>query len=127
MSGISSRSRAVIGADAEHIVDRGIFGAGEPGTNGWPESRERQGLVMGAVQSGKTASMMAVAAKALDRGVDALVVLGGTRTALWRQTFERLVAQLDTLERPEHRREIIPRPDLVRAGGGAPADLYALA
>ncbi|GEA81936.1 hypothetical protein CUD01_23800 [Cellulomonas uda] len=127
MSGISSRSRAVIGADAEHIVDRGIFGAGEPGTNGWPESRERQGLVMGAVQSGKTASMMAVAAKALDRGVDALVVLGGTRTALWRQTFERLVAQLDTLERPEHLREIIPRPDLVRAGGGAPADLYALA
>ena len=127
MSGISPRSREVIRADAEHIVDRGIFGAGEPGLAGWPASRERRGLVMGAVQSGKTASMMAVAAKALDRGVDALVVLGGTRTALWRQTFERLTAQLDSLERPVHRRELIPRPDLVRAGGGAPADLYALA
>ncbi len=82
---------------------------------------------MGAVQSGKTASMMAVAAMALDRGVDALVVLGGTRTALWRQTFERLTAQLDTLELPDHRRELLPRRDLVRTGGGTPADLYALA
>lgn len=107
-SGISATSRDVIGADARFIVDRGIFGAGEPGTDSWPASRERRGLVMGAVQSGKTASMMAVAAHALDRGVDALVVLGGTRTSLWVQTLERVLDQLDTLPEPRKHRVRVP-------------------
>src|SRR5690606_29378263 len=70
-SGIGLTSREVIAADARYIVDEGIFGAGLPGEPGWPATRERRGLVMGAVQSGKTASMMAVAAMALDRGIDA--------------------------------------------------------
>ncbi|MFC8190865.1 Z1 domain-containing protein [Cellulomonas sp. NPDC057328] len=125
-SGIGTRSREVLEIDAEHVVERGIFGSGQPGDARWPASRERRGLVMGAVQSGKTASMMAVAAKALDRGVDALVILGGTRTALWAQTFERLRRQLDTLERRDRRRELMPRADLLAAGGGTPADFYAL-
>jgi hypothetical protein len=125
-SGIAARSREVIAADAEYVVERGVFGAGAPGGGQWPASRERRGLVMGAVQSGKTASMMAVAAKALDRGIDALVILGGTRTALWTQTFERVVEQLDTLERRDRRRELMPRADLMSTGGGAPSDFYAL-
>lgn len=125
-SGIADRSREVIAADAEYIVDKGIFGAGSPDEGFWPVSRERRGLVMGAVQSGKTASMMAVAAKALDAGVDALVILGGTRTALWTQTFERVVAQLDGLEDRDRRRELLPRPDLVASGGGGPSDFYSL-
>lgn len=108
LSGIGETSREVIREDAEFIVNRGIFGLGEPDAAAWPPSRERRGLVMGAVQSGKTASMMAVAALALDRGVDALVILGGTRTALWAQTLERVIAQLDTLPDSHTRRVRIP-------------------
>ena len=71
---------------------------------------------MGAVQSGKTASMLAVIAKSLDAGVDGVVVLGGTRTALWLQTWERLLDQLDTLEAKNRRSGHAPsnRPDRYR-------------
>ncbi len=53
---------------------------------------------MGSVQSGKTASMLGVSALAIDNGLDILVVLAGTRLSLWRQTYERLVKQLDSGE-----------------------------
>jgi hypothetical protein len=108
-SGVGGTSRDVIEEDARFIVERGIFGVGEPGSENWPASRERRGLVMGAVQSGKTASMMAVAALSLDRGVDALVILGGTRTTLWVQTLERVLDQLDTLPGSHKRRVRLPR------------------
>lgn len=107
-SGISQTSIQAIDADAQFIVDVGVFGDGDPQCGTWPESRERSGVVMGAVQSGKTASLMAVMAKALDHGVDAIVVLAGTRTALWQQTLARLVSQLDTLENAWSRRVLIP-------------------
>lgn len=90
----SATSRKMLEADAAYIVDRGIFGDGEPGANTWP-NRVRKGLVMGSVQSGKTASMLGVIAKALDRGVDVVVVLAGTRLSLWQQTLERVRSQLD--------------------------------
>lgn len=107
--GINPTSRAVIAADAEFIVDHGIFGVGEPKSGGWPASRARSGLVMGAVQSGKTASMMAVAAKALDRGLDAVIILAGTRTTLWRQTYERATEQLAFATNAHKRRLLVPR------------------
>lgn len=53
---------------------------------------------MGSVQSGKTASMLGVSALAIDNGIDIVVVLAGTRLSLWRQTYERLVQQLDSGE-----------------------------
>ncbi|WP_207918352.1 Z1 domain-containing protein [Luteimonas terricola] len=53
---------------------------------------------MGSVQSGKTASMLGVSALAIDSGLDIIVVLAGTRISLWRQTYERLVQQLDSGE-----------------------------
>ena len=83
---------------------------------------------MGAVQSGKTASMLAVIAKALDAGVDAVVVLAGTRTALWQQTFERLVSQLDTFDQPWTRRVFVPEPGRPEPWQQAPdlATLYSL-
>ncbi|GEL47515.1 hypothetical protein CHO01_26310 [Cellulomonas hominis] len=108
-SGIGAVSRAVIEADAEHILRHGILGAGEAGSAAWPASRVRTGVVMGAVQSGKTASMMAVVARALDAGVDAIVILGGTRTALWAQTFERVVEQFGAMPEPHLRRLLVPR------------------
>lgn len=109
LDGISPTSREVIRSDAEFIVDRGVFGAGDPASGDWPDSRERSGLVMGAVQSGKTASMMAVAALALDRGVDAVIILAGTRTALWRQTYERTTEQLSFESNAAKRRLLVPK------------------
>ncbi|WP_286930716.1 MULTISPECIES: Z1 domain-containing protein [Aeromicrobium] len=109
LGGINATSRGVIEEDAEFIVDRGVFGVGDPADGQWPSSRERSGLVMGAVQSGKTASMMAVTAKALDRGVDAVVILAGTRTALWKQTHERATDQLAFATNAHKRRLLVPR------------------
>ncbi len=94
---LTETAMQVLAADCEAIVDRYLFGAGEiavPG-NEWPPTRLRRGLIMGAVQSGKTASLIGVVAKSLDRGVDIVVVLAGTRLALWRQTYDRISSHLD--------------------------------
>lgn len=101
---IGATSLRVLEDDAEFIVGRCVLPEGAT----WPDSRERSGAVMGAVQSGKTASMLGVIAKAIDRGVDAVVVLGGTRTSLWLQTWERLQAQLDTFADRRARRLMLP-------------------
>lgn len=94
---LSHTATQVLASDCDYIVNQGIFGAGEvtDPSNSWPPTRLRRGLVMGSVQSGKTASLIGVVAKSLDRGVDIVVVLAGTRLALWRQTYERILSQLD--------------------------------
>jgi hypothetical protein len=53
-----------------------------------------KGLVVGAVQSGKTASMIGVAAVALDHGYRIVVVLAGTKDDLREQTARRFNTQL---------------------------------
>jgi hypothetical protein len=75
--------------------------------------RVRTGIVIGAVQSGKTASMLGSAANLLDNGLDILVILAGTRLVLWRQTYERLIDQLDgeySRRIQRNRRLLIPSP-----------------
>jgi hypothetical protein len=72
-------------------------------------------MVVGSVQSGKTASMLGVAALTLDAGVDLLILLAGTRVSLWLQTYERLLAQLDgstpdDAYRRRAQRLILPQP-----------------
>ncbi|MBU2075911.1 MAG: Z1 domain-containing protein [Actinobacteria bacterium] len=117
----------MIGADAEFIVQRCILAEPDESDEEGAASRERRGAVMGAVQSGKTASMLAVIAKSLDAGVDAVVVLGGTQTALWLQTWERLLGQLDTLKAKNRRRVILPAIDPSGiANGAAGPGLYVL-
>ncbi len=88
-------ARTALQTDSAYILERGILGVGEPTAAAWPPNGVRTGLVMGSVQSGKTASMFGVTALALDRGVDVVVILAGTRVSLWRQTYERLSEQLD--------------------------------
>lgn len=95
LQGLSATARIAVEADSRYILERGILGAGEPGPQIWPAGRARTGLVMGSVQSGKTASMLGVSALAMDRGVDIVVVLAGTRLSLWRQTYGRVLEQLD--------------------------------
>ena len=53
-----------------------------------------RGLVIGHVQSGKTANMTAVIAKALDAGYDTIVVLAGLTNKLRQQTQRRLEADV---------------------------------
>lgn len=122
LSNLSPTTREVVARDADYIVEQGIFGAGSPSPENWAESRIRRGLVMGSVQSGKTASMLGVAAKALDRGIDIVVVLAGTRLSLWRQTFGRLQAQLDAgadSVGKQRRRVLTPAPGAVSGESGS--------
>ena len=53
-----------------------------------------RGLVVGHVQSGKTANMTAVMAKAIDAGYDTVIVLAGMTNKLRYQTQMRLVGDL---------------------------------
>ena len=53
-----------------------------------------KGLVVGAVQSGKTASMIGVAAVAIDQGFRIVIVLAGLKDDLRRQTARRFNRQL---------------------------------
>lgn len=130
LTGLTASARTALGTDSTYILDRGIFGAGEPGTDEWPENRARTGLVMGAVQSGKTASMFGATALALDRGVDIVVILAGTRLSLWRQTYERLTEQLDAGEdsaAKAGRRVLCPAPGIALSGASASLqDTYRL-
>jgi hypothetical protein len=96
LRGLSATARAAVEADSRYILERGIFAAGEPNPETWPPSRARTGLVMGSVQSGKTASMLGLSALAMDRGVDIVILLAGSRLSLWRQTYGRVLQQLDS-------------------------------
>ncbi|MBC6316104.1 Z1 domain-containing protein [Listeria grandensis] len=51
---------------------------------------DRKGLVLGYVQSGKTANFIGVINKAFDRGYDLIIVLAGMSDALRKQTQERI-------------------------------------
>lgn len=81
-----------------------------------PDPRERsfdaRGLVVGYVQSGKTANYTAVAARAADAGYRLIIVLSGIHNALREQTQFRLDQELTgevpsgepSVGRPEHGR-----------------------
>ena len=53
-----------------------------------------QGLVLGYVQSGKTANMEALIAMAADHGWNLFIILGGTKDNLREQTRDRIIADL---------------------------------
>lgn len=113
---LSPTALKVLENDARYIVGKALPLEGEAiNAAAWPESRVRTGMVVGSVQSGKTASMLGVAAMALDAGVDLLILLAGTRVSLWLQTYERLLGQLDgsTADNAYRRRGerlILPQP-----------------
>lgn len=61
------------------------------------EAAKYRGLVVGYVQSGKTANMTAVISKAIDAGYNMVIVLAGLTNKLRQQTQERL--DLDLVQR----------------------------
>jgi hypothetical protein len=112
---LTETARASVEADSRYILQRGIMSADTAKPEEWASRRSRTGLVMGSVQSGKTASMLGVSALAIDNGIDIIVVLAGTRLSLWRQTYERLVQQLDSGEENAQkikRRLLCPPPGI---------------
>lgn len=113
---LSNTAREVLEADSRLIVRDCL--PGPTRADRWPETRVRTGVIVGAVQSGKTGSMLALSALLLDEGTDILVILAGTRVALWRQTYERFLRQLDgtTPDTAPERwaaRVLVPEPDAV--------------
>jgi hypothetical protein len=115
LTGLTDTARASVEADSRYILQRGILAADTAKPEEWSSRRSRTGLVMGSVQSGKTASMLGVSALAIDNGLDIIVVLAGTRLSLWRQTYERLVQQLDSGEENAQkikRRLLCPPPSI---------------
>lgn len=79
---------AIDGLNAESTKVMGLLD--HPGG----ESFRSMGLVLGYVQSGKTANFTAVMAKAADRGYRLFIVLSGIHNGLRRQTQARLVREL---------------------------------
>lgn len=61
---------------------------------------QKKGLVVGYVQSGKTANMTAVIAKAVDAGYNLIVILAGTTNKLRAQTQGRI--ENDIVDRNRH-------------------------
>lgn len=64
------------------------------------ESFRHRGLVVGYVQSGKTANMTAVIAKAVDAGYNLIVLLGGVTNKLRAQTQRRIENDIVKRHRP---------------------------
>lgn len=64
----------------------------------WVERHQSKGLVVGYVQSGKTANFTGVVAKAIDAGYRLIIVLTGTVEILRRQTQRRLDMELIGVE-----------------------------
>ncbi|WP_321919848.1 Z1 domain-containing protein [Burkholderia cepacia] len=117
-------TRAVIEDDARYVADHALNSASlQTGDNAQNQNGQVvvTGMVVGSVQSGKTASMLAVAALLLDRQVDILIVLAGTRVALWLQTYERLLRQLDGSDVfnawiRNSERVLVPQPEDILSG-----------
>lgn len=114
---LPSQTQQVVEDDAKYIADRAMpMIGGALDRNAYGEARVRTGVVVGSVQSGKTASMLAVGALILDRQVDVLVFLAGTRVPLWLQTYERLLSQLDGSSadvawKRDKVRTLVPQPE----------------
>jgi len=74
-------------ASIDKVSDKIVDLAGDPTANG---QLHRRGLIIGDVQSGKTANYIAVMNKAADVGFKVIILLTGTVESLRRQTQERV-------------------------------------
>ncbi len=114
---ISSAAKAELDRSSRQVL--GLI----PDPLAWGDApRPAKGLVVGAVQSGKTAHMMALSARALDHGYKIIIVLAGAKDDLRTQTARRFNSQL--LQRSE---PVVGEPGIVTiAPGVAAAALPAL-
>lgn len=81
---------------------------------GGPGPFRVQGLVLGRVQSGKTANFTAVIAKAADAGYRFVIVLSGIHNSLRIQTQQRLVEELGLRDEANLGRPGVGQPEATR-------------
>jgi hypothetical protein len=93
-----------------------LFLLGDPSESG-KNLESVKGLVVGYVQSGKTANYTALSAKAFDAGYKIVIVLSGIHNALRRQTQIRLENELGV---------IASTPDRLTASAIAPSGFDAI-
>ncbi len=122
-AGLADSVRDALGVDTRHILS--CIESRMPLIQGRPVS----GLVLGAVQSGKTASMLAVSALAIDSGFNIIVIVSGTRVSLWRQTLDRAIRDLDGWSRAvdfkrRQARIWMPSADLFAGGTPSPGSMF---
>lgn len=121
---LPAQTQQIVEMDAAYIADKAMpMRDGKLNEEEYGDARVRTGVVVGSVQSGKTASMLAVGALVLDRKVDILIFLAGTRVPLWLQTYERLLSQLDgsaadSAWQRNKLRTLIPQPEDVLGSDG---------
>lgn len=114
---LSEQAKAVLYTDAIWIADKISSPISlDADLASWRKSRVKTGIVVGSVQSGKTANMLAVTALLLDRGVNCVIILSGTQIGLWLQTYDRFLSNLDCSNpanayKKNSKRVLIPSPD----------------
>src|SRR5262249_29473354 len=77
----------------DNATDLALAHLEDPRTTG-PHSFRVQGLIVGYIQSGKTANFSALIAKAADAGYKLVIVLSGIHNALRQQSQRRLEKEL---------------------------------
>jgi hypothetical protein len=92
LSEVSGRGESEL-ASLDQASDEILFNLGDPNEEG-DKLEAVMGLVVGHVQSGKTANYTALTAKAFDAGYKIVIVLTGIHNALRRQTQIRLDNEL---------------------------------
>lgn len=93
-------------ADLDRNTDEILNRIGDPS-----KGEKRKGLVIGDVQSGKTANYTSVCNKAVDAGYKIIIVLAGRTNTLRRQTQKRLESDFVGLQKDDanqRRGEILP-------------------
>lgn len=92
--------------DLDHNTDEIMNRIGDP-----VKKEKRKGLVIGDVQSGKTANYTAICNKAIDAGYKIIIVLAGRTNTLRRQTQKRLETDFVGLQKDDANQkkgEILP-------------------
>ncbi|MGW3545665.1 Z1 domain-containing protein [Nocardia niigatensis] len=103
--GWSPEAVADLGVATDNVVER-LADPTEPAVY------QSKGLVVGYVQSGKTANFTGVIAKSIDAGYRLVIVLGGTLNLLRDQTQRRLD------------KELVGRENILRGAGEYDSDYY---
>ena len=87
---LSEDAAQLLDRESEIVLNRIL----EAQARGLQRSTAVKGLVVGHVQSGKTMNMIALSAKAIDRGFNLVIVLAGDRDLLRSQTQRRFDSDL---------------------------------
>lgn len=104
------RSEAVV-ESLDDASDNVLAHLENPSEDHGPDRFRVQGLVLGRVQSGKTANFTAVIAKAADAGYRFVIVLSGIHNSLREQTQQRLTEELGLTDKAGRNKSGVGQPE----------------